>query len=228
MFTWTNREDIVGGRKVIHNENFYQSILQNMLHGFSYHQVVLDENNLPVDYIFIEVNKAFEDITGLKKENILGKKVTEVLPGIGQSEFNWINIYGKIALSCSKEYFIQYSEELQKWYSVCACSHEKGFFATTFSDVTELKKDELELQKQNEHIGTLHEELVATEEELRQQLDELMDYNNIIKANKERFKRAQAISHVGNWELEVNNNMLWVSEEALKLFGFTQLLLIIH
>ncbi|HEY5587269.1 MAG TPA: PAS domain S-box protein [Ruminiclostridium sp.] len=204
------------------NPNFYQSILQNMFDGLSYHKLILDDNNNPVDYVFIEVNKTFEKITGLKKENIIGKKVTEVLPGIEYSKFNWIKVYGKIALSCSKEYFIQYSEELHKWYSVCAYSHEKGFFTTIFTDVTELKLKEQELVKRNEDILSFHAEVVTYKEELIQQMQELEEYNNYVKDNDNRFNAAQAMAHVGNWEIDIQNNLLWSSPEAFKIYGIKQ------
>jgi len=46
------------------------------LNGWAYHQLVVNENNIPVDYTFLEVNEAFEKLTGLVAKEILGKKVT--------------------------------------------------------------------------------------------------------------------------------------------------------
>jgi PAS domain S-box-containing protein len=70
----------------------------------------------------------------------IGKKVTEVLPNIENSNFNWINFYGKIAIEQSTETFEQYSEPLKKWFSVKAFSSKKYFFTTFFIDITEQKK----------------------------------------------------------------------------------------
>jgi PAS domain S-box-containing protein len=49
----------------------------------------------PVDYIFLKVNPAFEKMTGLKAQDILGRQVTEVLPGIENEGL--IQIYGQVA-----------------------------------------------------------------------------------------------------------------------------------
>ena len=200
-------------------DKFYHLIFNNMLNGFSFHQIVLDDHGNPIDYVFIEVNKAFENLTGLKRESILGKRVTEVLPGIEHSEFDWIGFYGQVALNGTKETFMQYSEALGKWYSVCVYSHEKSYFITVFNDITEIKQKEQTLIRQNEEISALYEELTASEEELKQQVEELREYSDLIKANEDRLNRSQAIAHVGNWELDLMTQTLWTSKEAFKLYG---------
>jgi PAS domain S-box-containing protein len=111
--------------------------IQNAPFGYALHKIVLDDSDKPVDYEFIEVNAAFEKITGLKRSNIIGKKVKQVLPQIAQGKFDWIGFYGKVALENSVEIFEQYSEPLAKHYSVHAYSPEKEYFITVFNDVTE-------------------------------------------------------------------------------------------
>ena len=59
-------------------ETKYQSLFDNMLDGFAYCKIITDENNKFVDFIYLEVNDAFERLTGLKKEETVGKRVTEV------------------------------------------------------------------------------------------------------------------------------------------------------
>ncbi len=69
------------------SEQRYRSLFESMLNGFAVHEVVLDEAGQPVDYVFLEVNAAFEGHTGLRRQDIVGKRVTEVLPG------NCLNFY---------------------------------------------------------------------------------------------------------------------------------------
>jgi len=125
-----------------HSELRYRSLFDKMLNGFAFHEVVLDKNNEPVDYVFLEVNDAFEKLTGLKKEKIIGKRVTEVLPGIENSEFDWIGTCGKVAITGKEIEFEQYSEPLSRWYSVSAYSPKRGYFAVLFEDITERKRAE--------------------------------------------------------------------------------------
>ena len=39
----------------------------------------------PVDFVYLQVNDAFEKITGLKRDLIIGKKVSEAIPGIKEA-----------------------------------------------------------------------------------------------------------------------------------------------
>jgi len=134
-------------------------LFQNLPLAYAYHQIIFDENKKPVDYIFVEVNKAFEELTCLK--NIIGKKVTEVIPGIGDSEYNWIEKYADIALNGTTDSFDQYSQHLQKWYHVNVFSPEKEFFICLFSDISLTKLQNEELQKKNEEYYSLNEEYQA-------------------------------------------------------------------
>ena len=47
---------------------------EKMLDGFAYHKIIVDSTGKPVDYIFLEINTAFERLTGLKREKIIARK----------------------------------------------------------------------------------------------------------------------------------------------------------
>jgi PAS domain S-box-containing protein len=104
--------------------------------GLAHHKIILDEQKNPVDYRFLEINPAFEKLTGLSAERIIGKTVREVIPGIEKSAFDWIAFYGKVAIDGGNETFDQYSEPLKKWYKVHAYATEKFYFTTVFVDTT--------------------------------------------------------------------------------------------
>jgi len=62
------------------SEERYRSLFENMLDGFAYCKMLYDEENRPVDFVYLDVNQAFARLTGL--ENVIGKKVTEAIPGM--------------------------------------------------------------------------------------------------------------------------------------------------
>ena len=105
------------------------------------------------------------------------------------------------------------------WYSVEVYSQEKGYFATIFIDITSFKKKELELIDKNKQLGQLYEEIAATQEELREQMEELDQTNKLLMESERRLNRAQALAHVGNWELNLDTLTVWASEEAFNLYG---------
>jgi PAS domain S-box-containing protein len=116
-----------------------------MLDGFSYHKIVVNKEGKPVDYVFLEVNHAFEKMTGLKREQIIGKRATVAIPGIEKDPADLINIYGRVALTGDPVQFENYSEQLDKWFKVAAYCPEKGYFVALLEDITGRKNSDQEL-----------------------------------------------------------------------------------
>jgi PAS domain S-box-containing protein len=131
------------------SESKYHSLFAKMISGFAYNQIVLNRNGKPVDYIFLEINDAFEKLTRLKREDIIGKGATEIIPGIENDPADWIGTYGKVALTGKDTTFENYSETLKKWFSVSAFCPQNGYFVTIFDDITERKRAEGALRDSN-------------------------------------------------------------------------------
>jgi PAS domain S-box-containing protein len=128
----------------------YHSLFENMLNAFAYHEIIIDDNNNPIDYRFLEINKSFEKLTGFKRENVIGKQMTELIPGIKSVKPDLMKIYGDVALTGAAASFEIFFEPFQKWYSVSAYSSEKGYFASVFDDITEEKEVEKSLMEVEE------------------------------------------------------------------------------
>ncbi len=144
--------DITGRKNA---ERDYQSIFNEMLDGFSLHDIICDDSGKPVDYRFLAVNPAFERLTGLKAADLVGRRVLEVMP---QTEAHWIDTFGQVAITGQPAYFENYSGELGRHYEVTAYRPAEGQFACIFVDVTERKRAESEreiLEKQVRHAQKL-------------------------------------------------------------------------
>lgn len=127
--------------------------------GYSYHQVVFDEQGQPEDYVFLEVNPAFERLTGLKRENLIQQRATTIIPGLRSPEFDWVATYGKIALGAEPIEFKQFVPALHHWYRVSAFSPARGYFVTVFLDVTEEQSLIDSLEQQRQETKQLDEEM---------------------------------------------------------------------
>jgi len=92
----------------------YQRLIDSIPDAFARHRIVTNEQGQAVDYIFLEANSAFEDMTGLKIGDIIGKKVTEAIPDIVKAKFDWIATYGNVALNRETISLVQYSEPLNR------------------------------------------------------------------------------------------------------------------
>ncbi len=80
-----------------------------MLNGFSYSRIIVNDSGKPVDFVFLATNEAFERMTGLKSQEVIGKRASEVLPGLKNDPADWIGTYGKVALTGQSVNFKNYS-----------------------------------------------------------------------------------------------------------------------
>ena len=136
------------------SEALYKLLFSEMHSGFALHEIVCDPDGRPHDYRFLEINHAFEELTGLKRERIIGRTVREVLP---DTEPTWIERYGRVALTGEAEHFERYSRELDRHFYVTAYSPRKGQFAVIFDDITQRRQAEEERTKLQrlESLGVL-------------------------------------------------------------------------
>ena len=145
----TTVSDITESRKADEalklSEKRYRSLFENMLDGFAYCKMLYDNHEHPVDFIYLDVNSAFGRLTGL--ENVVGKKVTEVIPGIRESHQELLEIYSRVALTGQPENFEIEFKPLSVWFSISVYSTERGYFVAVFDNITELKQAATESRK---------------------------------------------------------------------------------
>lgn len=144
----------------------YESLFGNMMDGFAYHELVYDDSGRPVDYRFLEINDAFEHLTGLRREKVIGRRATEVLPGIECDPADWIGRYTHVALTGEPTRFEHCSAQLGRWYSVSAYSPKPGHFAVTFEEITERKQREAAIRELNQAMERQVRELEIANREL--------------------------------------------------------------
>ena len=121
------------------SEEEYSCLFANMIDGFAYCKMIFDENNKPVDFVYLQINDAFERITGLKRGMVLGKNVTQAIPGIIEANPELFEIYGRVALTGKEETFEVFFKPLSLWLNISVYSPQNGYFAAVFEDITERK-----------------------------------------------------------------------------------------
>jgi PAS domain S-box-containing protein len=122
------------------SEERYRALTEHSLSAVATHEVVLDDAGRPVDYVFVSANAAFETFTGLRVQDILGRRVTEVIPGIEPTGL--IECYGQVALTGEAFAAERYIEPLGRHYLLNAYGLGNRRFATAFIDITDRKRAE--------------------------------------------------------------------------------------
>lgn len=120
----------------------FKLLIDKMLNGFALHKIIVNEKGEPVDYEFLEINPAFEQKTGLKREDVLGKRITEILPGTEKDPENFIKLYGDVALGGEPVYKEIFSQALNKWFLISVYSPQKYYFVVMMKDINDQKRNE--------------------------------------------------------------------------------------
>ena len=105
--------------------------------GFSYNKLIYDKNGVAVDYVFLEVNEAFAKFYGWKRNDMIGKRATEVFPDEAQV---WIPLFEKVAKEGTNIRVKHHFTEKNKWITITSFSPETNYFVTIVTDVTDLKR----------------------------------------------------------------------------------------
>ncbi|MFW9906209.1 MAG: PAS domain-containing protein [Candidatus Thorarchaeota archaeon] len=180
--------EIVNLRK---NDSTYRGIIENMGIGYAYYEIIV-ENEIPCDFIILDVNKTFEEIMGLSSEVILGKRISEAFPGIENDLQDWIKIFGDVALNGGLTKLDQYSAAMKKWYSISVFSPSPSHFVTFFWDITKHIEEKKVFEKQAT-IGKIRS----------QRLENIIDSTGL-----------------GIYSLDIDGKFTHVNPAAAKMLGY--------
>lgn len=122
----------------------YRTIFENLLEGVAYCRMLFDERGNPCDFIYLEVNPAFDRIIGTVQ--VTGRPVTEVFPGIKEAYPELFEIYGRVVKTGTPEMFDINFRPSEKWLHIFVFSPEKEHFVAVFEDITEQKRAFNDLQ----------------------------------------------------------------------------------
>ncbi|MFA5376237.1 MAG: PAS domain S-box protein [Dehalococcoidia bacterium] len=135
------------------SEEKYRMLFSNMLDGFAYCRMIYDSEGHPDDFIYLNVNQAFDRIIGTK--TVTMKRVTEVFPGIRDSYPKLFEIYGRVAWTGTPESFEINFKPIEKWLHISVYSPAKEFFVAVFEDITTRKQVEAALHESEEKFRAI-------------------------------------------------------------------------
>lgn len=133
-------------KKIESSERLYKGLFAATHDGICLHQLVMDENNKPVDYIILDLNHKYEDITGLTRQQVIGKRASEAYK---TDTPPYLETYSKVAFSGESSSFETYFPPMEKHFKISVFSPESGIFATIFQDITAQKRREQSLLNSN-------------------------------------------------------------------------------
>jgi PAS domain S-box-containing protein len=138
---------------VVHaSERRFRSLFDNMLNGFAYCRMIYEDGE-PVDFVYLDTNPAFARLTRLNE--VAGRRVSEVIPGIRAANPELFETYGRVARGGAPERFETFVVPLGEWFLITVYSPEPGFFVAIFDVVTEQKRAESALIESEARFATV-------------------------------------------------------------------------
>nr|WP_276570144.1 response regulator [Thiocystis violacea] len=162
------------------SEERYRSLFESMREGFALHEIILDASGRPVDYRFLDVNPAFEQLTGRRRETLLGRAARAIIPDI---EEGWIERYGAVALQGDPAHFDWFDSRLDRYFEIYAYSPKPGTFAVIVSDVSARRAVEQELAQHRENLEALVERRTAELEFAKREAERANQAKSLFLAN---------------------------------------------
>lgn len=143
--------------KYFSGESFYKDLFEELPIGYAFFKIIYDSELNPCNYEFKEVNSIFEIRTGLKRENIIGKKLFDAFKNMDKSEFERINYYCRKAVTEGKQQFELNYRAINKWYRINIYSPKKNYIMMYFIGITNEKNQLLELENSRKRMENIIE-----------------------------------------------------------------------
>lgn len=143
----TERKDM--DKQIINSEFRFRELFNNISSGVAVYKA---ENN-GNDFIFVDFNRAAENIEGVNRKDLIGKNVVDVFPSI--KDTGLLDIFEKVwktgqALSQTSTFYK--NKIIPGWRENFVYKLPTGEIVAVYEDVTKRKNDELELIKSNEKL----------------------------------------------------------------------------
>lgn len=134
----------------------YREIFEHSLSGCALHEVLFDDDGDLRDLILLEVNRAFEAITELPASQVVGRRITETMPGIDLRHLR--DAMAWLEAGDQEPYrFEQFVEGLGRYLEFAAIFPKRDQCTLFLADITDRKRAEKALEVQTVYFRELFE-----------------------------------------------------------------------
>ncbi len=184
------------------SENRYRRLISEMSAGFVLYEIIYDTSGCPFDYRFLEVNPAFEKLTGLSTGEIKKKTARELFPGTSP---RLLDVYDKVASSGVATKMETYSRKRDKHHESIVYRAGDNNVAVLLTDISDRKRFE---QKEAEAKKILEQKVRERTKDLEARMAESVQLNRAMTLLLEDLKESNQRHETLSGELAEANKEL--------------------
>ncbi len=211
------------------SEERYRGLFSHMGNGFALHEIMCDAQGKPHDFRFLEVNPAYEKMLRQTREQLIGRRGSEVMPFANQE---WLQQCAQIVATGIPQQGEYPIPAIERWFSTYTYRPAAGQFAIILQDITDRKQAEIALQQANDQLNARLGEITALQELLREQtlrdpltglhnrryLDETLEHE-LARAKREGYPLCIALIDLDHFKRVNDTYGHQAGDEVLKNFG---------
>ncbi|MDY9926682.1 PAS domain S-box protein [Methanosarcina sp.] len=143
--------------KSLESEEKYQDLFDLIEQAVQIGEIIFDEKGQPIDNIILDINLAYEKLSGLRREQVIGRSLKETFPTIEQT---WLDRYVEVVRTGMGTHFEEHNASLDRWFEVFTSPMGGNRFIAVFSDITKRKQTEEDLLQSEQHSRLLYETML--------------------------------------------------------------------
>ena len=132
---------------ITESEKKYRTLFETMGQGFAFCEIIRDAKGNAIDHRLIEINPAFEQITGIPVAQGIGRTMIELL---GRIEAEWLAAFDRVVRTGEGETVEKLDESLDRWIGADVYSAGGDRFIALYDNITQRKRAEAVLRESEE------------------------------------------------------------------------------